>query len=107
MATITYDTTSTPSDGDALIYDSASDKMKWASTGFISVLFSEFGDAGGEYTYDSAAVGSYISGSGGSVSGGGFSGQSLTSGKVFGPLDGTSLTITGVEGDIVIVSRPV
>lgn len=106
MANITYDDTSVPSDGNSLIYDSASGKMKWGSSAFVSVIFAKFGDAGGERTYDSASVGSYISGTGGSVSGGGLSGQSLTSGKVFGPLDGTSLTITAVEGDIVIVSKP-
>lgn len=99
---------STPSGGDIAIYDSSTQRMTWGrAPTMVSVIFGEFGDAGGERTYDSAPSGSYISGTGGSVTGGGLSGQSLSSGVLLGPLDGTSITITAVEGDIVIVTRPV
>lgn len=99
---------STPTGGDIAIYDSSTQRMTWGrAPTMVSVIFGEFGDAGGSRTYDSAPSGSYISGTGGSVTGGGLSGQSLSSGVLLGPLDGTSITISAVEGDIVIVSRPV
>ena len=93
---------------DIPMYDSDTRRMSWGrAPTMVSVIFGEFGDAGGSRTYDSAVAGSYISGTGGSVTGGGLSGQSLSSGVLLGPLDGSSITINAVEGDIVIVSRPV
>lgn len=93
---------------DIPMYDSDTQRMSWGrAPTMVSVIFGEFGDVGGSRTYDSAVAGSYISGTGGSVTGGGLSGQSLSSGVLLGPLDGSSITINAVEGDIVILSRPV
>jgi hypothetical protein len=96
---------STPAHQDIPMYDSDTRRMSWgrAPTMASAIFAIDVSDVN-----TTPPAGSYVSGYG-TVSGGGLSetGIPMAEGTIYGPTDGTEITVSGSPGDYFLVTQPV
>ena len=104
MSDYKFDQDTTPSDGDVLTWNQTANRIRWTSSS--PALASTIVKLGGGPKSVTPPAGSYIGGVG-DLSGGGLTTVTMAEGEVYGPTDGTAISVSGTAGEYFIISRPV
>ncbi len=104
MTDYKFDQDTAPSDGDVLMWNATANRIRWTSSS--PALASTIIKLGGGATSITPPAGSYVGGLG-TLSGGGLATVTMSEGVVYGPTDGSAISVSGTAGEYFILSRPV